>query len=144
MGNSGKTIWENVIVIVLIGIIAIFLAPIIENMIYKAKVSSATTSANILVSQANIIYTRLNMTRTVGLPFMIDFNDDNTYDIYEDIVITARNKKMDGVKKLPDKGSIVIDKGMQVSVRNLSYGDVVCNMKKNSTMKCIRRVKTAK
>ena len=75
---------------------------------------------------------------------MIDFNDDNTYDIYEDIVITARNKKMDGVKKLPDKGSIIIDKGMQVSVRNLSYGDVVCNMSKNSTMKCIRRVKTAK
>ncbi len=144
MGNSGRTIWENVIVIVLIGIIAIFLAPIVEKIIYEVRISSTTTKATNLAEEINVMYSKLSMTREVGFPFTVEFNKNGTYNLYENAKVIERNQFMGSMEKLPSSGSITIDENAVVSAYNIVYGDVICNMEKKSTMKCIRKPETAK
>ncbi len=144
MGNSGKTIWENVIVIVLIGVIVIFLAPIVEKIIYEVRISGITTVATKLTDEVNVMYSKLSMTREVNFPFTVEFNKNGTYNLYENVTIIERGQKISGIERLPSGGSITIDENADVSAYNIAYDDIICNMNKKSTMKCAQKPKKTK
>ena len=135
---DGKNIWENVIIFVLLGVIVCFLTPIIQGIFYKSQVSGAKTSAEELVDAAQIVYQDLSLTREVVLPFTMQFRQNKTYDLYENITKIADKQLLEKGKR-PTNGSIVIDKNGNVSAQNITYGDIICNMEINKEMICVRQ-----
>ncbi len=142
MGKSEK-IWENVIIFVLLGIVVCFLTPIIQGIFFKTQLSGAKSSAEKLVDTAKLLYQDQSLYREISLPFTIQFRENKTYDLYEKTSKIADNQLLDKGQR-PTGGSIVIDINGDVTVQNITYGNIVCNMEKNKEMICVREAKTGK
>jgi len=142
MGN-GKNIWETVIIFILLGIIICFLTPIIQTIFYSSQVSNAKANANEIVSAASVIYQDLSLERQVVLPFTLEFNEDGTYNLYERTTKIVANQTFEKDKG-PSSGTVTLDENGEVSAKNITYKDIVCNRKKNKPMECTRKGQTGK
>lgn len=142
MGN-GKNIWENVIIFILIGVIICFVTPIIQGIFFSTQLSNAKSNATELVKMSRILYGELSLRREVVLPFSIEFNEDGTYNLYENTTKIA-DKQILTNGKGPKSGTIILDENSYVTAKNIRYGDIVCQKETTKTVNCFRQKETGK
>ena len=136
MGNKGKSIWENVIVIVLLGVIACFLAPIIINMYFTSQINSMSSNTTELLDDIAVIYGQYSISRDVNKPFTMSFNADGTYELYERTTKIASNQKLETGSFAPMGGSIILNEAAEPRASNIMYKNVLCNSQFNKPMEC--------
>ncbi len=124
---AGRTIWENVIIFVLLGVVVCFITPIIQAIVYKTQMSAAESNTESLVKIAKELYADLNREREVNLPFTVSFNEDQTYNLYENTTKIAENQSLTS-GETPTSGNIIIDQNGDTTAKNIQFGNIVCNL----------------
>ncbi len=137
MGNDGRTIWETVIIFVLIGVAIVFITPIIQKIAFDSQLSTAKTSAEDLMKQLSVTYEEYSLSREVFLPFMLEFNENGTFDLYEQTTKVANNQLLEHGKK-PDAGQVILVENGETIIKNLVYGQIICNKEANKQVECYR------
>lgn len=119
--------WEWVLAIVLLLVVFAVVTPTIVNIVYKAQVDAATSSADAVVRAAKTAYTDGNLIIDIALPFEVKYeNDGEEYIVYSNgEEIKNIEIKLEGKK--PKSGSVIINKDGSVSVLDLTLGLVKCN-----------------
>ena len=143
MGNSGKTIWENVIIFILFGVILCFLTPIVQNIFFKAQLKSAKSATEEAIHLTNTLYGELNILRDVSLPFTLSFNKNGTYNLYEGTTKISDNQLLEK-GKAPTSGSVILDKDAEVTVTNMTFGKVICIKQYKKDVECALKKETTK
>lgn len=128
---------ENGLVIILLFVIITILLPSVTSLVAKSLQLSAQTSTQGTIDMVKSLYTTINLTDEVNLPFKVIYNKDG-YTIYSD------NKKYtpkEEIKvsisgKMPTGGSVEITTGGQVTVKDLKFGSITCNQINNNIPVC--------
>lgn len=131
---------EYVMVIIVLLIVLIIVVPSLLKIIDNVNQNASITSTKGTVDTVKAIYTDMNLTNEVALPFKAVFNKDG-YTLYENgkkvkykIIF---NIKFDG--KLPTDGSITINTDGTITVKNLTFGSFKCNQTPNKELTCEKR-----
>lgn len=130
VGRNG----ENVLVIIILFVILLFITPIIMNVFYKSNVRGAYISTVGLVNALNNAYMSESLKGVFFLPFEIRYKN-NKYTAYSNGQETSIEIKTEG--RTPDEGSIILTEEGNVIIKELKYGNIVCNKKDlNSEITC--------
>lgn len=127
--------WEWVLAIVLLLVVFAVVTPTIVNIVYKAQVDAATSSADAVMRATETMYTEKNLIDVVSLPLEVKYENEE-YTIYSDgKEIKSIEIKVDG--KEPKSGSVIINKDGSRVIKDLTLGLVVCNKEaEDSEMTC--------
>ena len=130
---------ENGLVIILLFIIIVILLPSVTTMASKSMQSAAKTNTIANIEFVKELYTTINLTDTVNLPFKVVYTDDG-YKIYSNKTRYKKtvNVKLDSKNKLPTEGSIEIKEDGYTVVKNLKFGGYKCNQEKYMEIICER------
>ena len=128
---------ENGMVIILLFIVIIILLPLLTTLISKAFNTSAKTNTEELIEFTKNVYTTINLTEEINLPFKIVF-DNGKYTVYTkntEYKLNEKTKKMNKAK-LPSSGSILIKEDGEVVIENVKFGLYKCNQTKQNKVVC--------
>ncbi len=139
-------IFENLLVIVALFVIIMLLLPIINNIIDMSLASSAESGTTGAMENVKDLYSTINLTGgEVHLPFRVKF-EKKKYKVYSDGVEygTEKDIQITVQTQLPEGGYVQLNTDGSVSVKDLKFGDYICNTDKAKNPVCVNQKKTAK
>ena len=116
--------WEGVLVVIILLIILAIVIPYVVSATYKVNVRSAKVSAEGLVSAIENAYFAGNLTGIMTLPFEIKY-ENQSYTASSNGKEISLEIKTEG--KIPNSGSVILNKSGEIIVKDLKYGYVSCH-----------------
>ncbi len=115
----------------------IILLPSVTSLASKSLQVSAQTSTINSIEMVKGLYTTINLTDEVNLPFKVVYNKEG-YKIYSDgkEYIPKESIKVTISGKNPTDGSIEITTEGKIIVKNLKFGSLKCNQSSDSKLTC--------
>ena len=128
---------EYALVITTLFVILIILTPSLIKLIDAAMYNSAKLNTEGSIQTAKDIYTSINLTDELGLPFTIKYINGK-YSLYEngEKYTPLKSVKIEVKGKQASSGKIIINTDGQLEVKNLKFGLYVCNQKPSQTLDC--------
>lgn len=139
-------IFENLLVIVALFVIIMLLMPIINDIIDKTLASSAESGTTGTMENVKDLYSTINLTGgEVHLPFRIKF-EKRGYKVYSDGVEYGTQKEIQITvqTQLPEDGYVQLNIDGSVTVKDLKFGEYICNTDKAKNPICINKKKQNK
>lgn len=135
--EHNQKVWENVIIVVLIAIVACLLWPIIQTIFFDSKFSSAQNNTENAIDMVELLYTRASMDQEIPFPFVVTFKDGD-YTAYAGSETNIINTKIDHDGKLPDSGHVILSSDGLINAIDLTYDDIICNKFKEQPLECVK------
>lgn len=126
----------GLVILVLFGIL-IIMTPSLLEIINKSMCDSAKLNTEGTIDTIKQIYTTLNLTDEVALPFKMTYKDGK-YTLYENgekyTVPNTVKIEIDG--KQASSGDVVINEDGEIEVKNLTFGLYTCNKSNKENVEC--------
>lgn len=136
-------IFENLLVIIALFVIIMILLPIINNIIDMSLASSAESGTTGTMENVKDLYSTINLTGgEVHLPFRVNFHKKG-YTVYSDGVEYGTQKEIEITvqTQLPEDGYVQVNVDGTVSVKDLKFGEYICNSDKRNNPVCVKQEK---
>lgn len=119
---------ENMMVILVMFTIIIILAKPLGELVAQNLKTSAETSTRGTIEMVKELYTTINITDEVNLPFKVVYKNDG-YTIYSnnEVYTPTMTLNLQDKDKLPTEGSVTVEKDGTIVVKNLKFGLYKCN-----------------
>ena len=130
-------VFENILIVTLIGIIFCLLFPIVQRIIYKSEIEGVKASVYGSIESVKLLYLNESNADEIGLPFTVVYNE-NGYKTYIGKNEYRAFYKMDIHGRKPIGGTINITPAGLVTVTKLKFKNYMCSMPPGGDLTCKR------